>query len=198
MLPVALSLQVVCCRVDTSSHVLTRDTELHCEEKFVISAATVSAVNSLVSIGGKIYPCIHTAPCHGRPDANRTARMVLVVSILNLILIVSFYLYTLKGFISEQVERKCLLTAGKVLYNIPITANTIVRHKAVPSPRSFFDQCGCCRGPSTLAWWSSKKSPSHPTPLHPQPPIYNHTHRVLHSCKNSVTGNRTPATSALA
>ena len=47
MLPVALGLQVVCYRVDTSSHVLTQDTKLHREEQFVIFTA---AIDSLVNI----------------------------------------------------------------------------------------------------------------------------------------------------
>jgi len=70
MLPAALGLQVVCYRVDTSSHVLRQDTKLHREEQFVISTA---AINSLVNIGGKIYPCIRAPSCHLRPDAELTA-----------------------------------------------------------------------------------------------------------------------------
>jgi hypothetical protein len=108
---------VVCCRVDTL-HVLTQDAKLHCEEKFVISTASV---NSLVNIGDRIYPCI-TPSYHPRSDADSTAKMALVVAISNLILIVPFYLSALKGFISEQIERKCPLRAGKVPYD----SNTII------------------------------------------------------------------------
>jgi hypothetical protein len=70
MLPIALGLQVVCYRVDTSSHVLTQDAKLRREKQFVISTA---AITSLVNIGGKIYPCIHAPSCHLRPNAELTA-----------------------------------------------------------------------------------------------------------------------------
>ena len=70
MLPIALGLQVVCYRVDTSSHVLTQDTKLHREEQFVVSTA---AISSLVNIGGKTFPSIHTPSCHLRPAAELTA-----------------------------------------------------------------------------------------------------------------------------
>ena len=47
MLPIALGLQVVCYRVDTSSHVLTQDAKLRREKQFVIFTA---AIDSLVNI----------------------------------------------------------------------------------------------------------------------------------------------------
>ena len=43
MLPIALGLQVVCYRVDTSSHVLTQDAKLRREKQFVISTAAITS-----------------------------------------------------------------------------------------------------------------------------------------------------------